>query len=229
MLACLECFEMPWPEPRPPELEELIRYVVGRSRDRGATLTRTKLVKLLYLIDVSRAEGFGHRTLTGLSWRFLHYGPYAPELGATLERLEDRGAIFAGKFGHATLYRGAQDVPSPEMWPASIGMSIDRIVDEWAGAELNELLDYVYFHTTPMQKAQRGDELDFSTVERERPHPKLEPPVVSDALREGLDRWRLRRDRLTSAPELPIADLPPEPEVQQGIRGRASIERDEAL
>lgn len=119
---------MPWPERRPPDLEELIQYVVGRSRDRGATLTRTKLVKLLYLIDVSRAEGLG-RTLTGLHWRFLHYGPYAPELGATLEKLEHRGAIFGGSFGDATLYRGATDVPDPEMWPASICMSVDRVVE----------------------------------------------------------------------------------------------------
>ena len=219
---------MPWPERRPPDLEELIQYVVGRSRDRGATLTRTKLVKLLYLIDVSRAEGLG-RTLTGLHWRFLHYGPYAPELGATLEKLEHRGAIFGGSFGDATLYRGATDVPDSEMWPASICMSVDRVVDDWAGAELNRLLDHVYFHTTPMQGAQRGDELDFSTVERERSHPKLEPPVVSDALLAGLDQWRLQRNRLIRAPDLPIADLPAEPEGQRGIQGRASVERDEAL
>jgi hypothetical protein len=82
---------MPWPERRPPTLEELILYVVGRSRDRGATLTRTKLVKLLYLIDVARAEGLG-RTLTGLQWRFLHYGP-RPRTGG-----DSRGARESG--GH---------------------------------------------------------------------------------------------------------------------------------
>lgn len=220
---------MPWPKPRPPELEELIRYVVGRSRDRGATLTRTKLVKLLYLIDVSRSEGLGGRTLTGLRWRFLHYGPYAPELGATLEELENRDVIFGGKFGDATLYRGARDVPDPQAWPASICLSVDRVVDDWAGAELNRLLDYVYFHTTPMKGAQRGEDLDFSSVERERPHAKLEAPNVSDALRNGLDQWRLRRGQLVPAPGLPIADLPTEPEVQHGIHGRATVKNEEAL
>lgn len=35
-------------------------------------------------------------------------------------------------------------------------MSVDRVVDDWAGAELNRLLDHVYFHTTPMQGAQRA-------------------------------------------------------------------------
>lgn len=219
---------MPWPETRPPDLEELIRYVVGRSRDRGATLTRTKLVKVLYLVDVARAEGLG-RTLTGLNWRFLHYGPYAPELGAMLEDLEDREAIFGGPLGDAMLYRGVRDVPDSEMWPASISMSVNRVVDDWAGAELNELLDHVYFHTTPMQEAQRGDELDFSNVERERPHPKLEPPAVSDALREALDHWRLQRNRLVHAPDLPIVDLPVEPQGKPRIYGRASIEKDEAL
>lgn len=213
---------MPWPERRPPNLEELVLYVVGRSKNRSATLTRTKLVKLVYLIDVARAEGLG-RTLTGLRWRFLHYGPYAPELGATLEELETRGAIFGGSFGGATLYRGARDVPDADDWPASICMSVDRVVDDWAGAELNKLLDHVYFHTTPMQDAQRGGELDFSLVERERPHPKLEPPAVSDDLRRGLERWRQRRDRLIDAPGLPVADLPEEPSALDGISGRASV------
>lgn len=219
---------MPWPERRPPDLEELILYVVGRSRDRGATLTRTKLVKLVYLIDVARAEGLG-RTLTGLRWRFLHYGPYAPELGTKLEELESREAIFGGSFGDAMLYRGARDVPDAANWPASVCMGVDRVVDEWAGAELNKLLDHVYFHTTPMQHAQRGEELDFSSVERERSHPTLEPPAVSDDLRLGLDRWRKQRDRLIDAPDLPIGDFPEEPSALDGIRGRASIREDVEL
>lgn len=219
---------MPWPERRPPNLEELILYVVGRSRDRGATLTRTKLVKLLYLIDVARAEGTG-RLLTGLRWRFLHYGPYAPELGATLEELESREAIYGGPSGDAVLYRGARDVPDPADWPASISMSVDRVVDQWAGAELNKLLDYVYFHTTPMHEVQRGALLDFSSVERERAHPRLESPAVSDSLRQGLARWRAQRDRLVQVPDLPIADLPGEPEAAPGTRGRASIKKDVEL
>jgi Protein of unknown function (DUF4065) len=219
---------MPWPERRPPTLEELILYVVGRSRDRGATLTRTKLVKLVYLIDVARAEGLG-RTLTGLRWRFLHYGPYAPELGSMLEDLESREAIFGGSFGDATLYRGARDVPDADTWPASIGMSVNRVVDEWAGAELNKLLDYVYFHTMPMRGIHRGDELDFSAIERERPHSKLEPPVVSGDLREGLEGWRLRRSRLVDAPDLPNADLPEESSAEEGVRGRASVKEDVEL
>jgi hypothetical protein len=191
-------------------------------------LTRTKLVKLVYLIDVARAEGLG-RTLTGLRWRFLHYGPYAPELGSALEELESREAIFGGSFGDATLYRGARDVPDAGNWPASVCMSVDRVVDEWAGAELNKLLDHVYFHTTPMQGVRRGEDLDFSIVERERPHPQLEPPAVSDDLRRGLKRWRQQRSRLTDAPNLPVVDLPEEPSAQGGIYGRASVGEDVEL
>ncbi len=219
---------MPWPERRPPNLEELILYVVGRSSSRGATLTRTKLVKLIYLIDVARAEGLG-RKLTDLRWRFLHYGPYAAELGAVLEELESREAIYGGSFGDATLYRGARDVPDADDWPSSICMSVDRVVDEWAGAELNKLLDHVYFHTTPMQDVERGDELDFSQVERERPHPKLEPPAVSENLRRGLERWRQQRDRLIDAPDLPVADLPEEANASEGVHGRVSVGEDVEL
>lgn len=34
-----------------PELRPLIAYIVARAKEHGVTLNRTKLVKLLYLID----------------------------------------------------------------------------------------------------------------------------------------------------------------------------------
>jgi hypothetical protein len=44
-----------------------IAYVVSRPLGREMTLTQTKLVKLLYVIDVERAV-LGRESLTGLPW-----------------------------------------------------------------------------------------------------------------------------------------------------------------
>jgi hypothetical protein len=52
---------------------------------------------------------------------------------------------------------------------------VDRIVKEWGDADLNKLLDYVYFETEPMQNAKRGDVLDFSSVSQ----PTLTPSLRS--------------------------------------------------
>ncbi|MEK6251649.1 MAG: type II toxin-antitoxin system antitoxin SocA domain-containing protein [Actinomycetota bacterium] len=223
---------MPWPARRPPDLGELIRYVVGKGRMRSAVVTRTKLVKLLYLIDVARAEG-GGKPLTGLKWRFLHYGPYAAELGAKLELLEKTEALFSSGFGDAVIYNGARDIPDDEEWPPSVSLTINHVVDRWATEELNLLLDHVYFHTAPMRDAHRGQLLDLSAAAeagvRPRPAPALQPPETSEQLRAGLDVWRASRAQLARAPRLPAADLPPAPDLSPGVRGRGRVRIDEAL
>jgi hypothetical protein len=52
-----------------PETRSLIAYLVARTRDKGVTLNQTKLVKLLYLVEVERIAS-GRDPLTGLDWVF---------------------------------------------------------------------------------------------------------------------------------------------------------------
>ena len=54
---------------------------------------------------------------------------------------------------------------------------VDRVIETWGLEELNELLNYVYFNTEPMQNAERGCVLDFSTVRRSVKRPFV--PVSS--------------------------------------------------
>jgi hypothetical protein len=95
---------------------------------------------------------------------------------------------------------------------------VSQVVHEWGDAELNALLDYVYFETEPMQAAKRGDRLDFSVVRplTEQRHVKIlldtkrlsamrkaltaravdyeqlrTPSKVSDELLENLKEWDL--------------------------------------
>ncbi len=77
-----------------PDMSGLISYVVARALDRGVTPNRTKLVKLLYLIDVDRVRS-RQEPLTGYEWVFFHYGPYAFELIDQLELMERRQLVVA--------------------------------------------------------------------------------------------------------------------------------------
>jgi len=60
---------------------------------------------------------------------------------------------------------------------------ISNIVKQWGDADLNQLLDYVYFETEPMQEAKRGELLDFSLIEPQEPRKvviKLDPVRLRD-------------------------------------------------
>jgi uncharacterized protein YwgA len=73
-------------------LEVLIPAVLTYVRLQGGYTTKTKLLKLLYLLDI---EAFRKRqtTLTGFNWIFYKYGPWTTEYDETLEQLEKSGLI----------------------------------------------------------------------------------------------------------------------------------------
>ena len=47
------------------------------------------------------------------------------------------------------------------------------IIDRWADEALNNMLNYVYFYTEPMEKAKRHHNLDFSMIEKSEPIPRF--------------------------------------------------------
>lgn len=173
-----------------PDLRAIIAYIVARARDRSITLNQTKLVKLLYLVDVESVANRA-RPLTGLRWVFFHYGPYALELPETLAKMEG-SEVITQSYGDATLYRAAPNAPSGDDWVASTRRTVDGVLDRFAPLDLNDLLDYVYFHTGPMIDAVRGDNLDLSRAREyaePRRRPPLKPPDVSADLRKRRGEW----------------------------------------
>jgi len=137
----------------------------------------------------------GRPSLTGLRWIFFHYGPYALELPQTLDPLEGTALIVDG-YKDARLYRAAPEAPDGEDWPPATRRLLDEVIRRFAGLDLNELLDHVYFHTPPMRDAIRGEPLDMSRA-RSEPERRAAPPLPSPVLPADaggrLADWRRRR------------------------------------
>ena len=152
-------------------LRHLIAHVVTELTDMSVGFGKTKLVKLLYLIDVENYRRRG-ATISGLEWRFYHYGPYAFEIDAALKELSldvPQDSVTLGTGHKATIFRPNHGL-RPRLGeyvssPAELGL-VDRIVRDWGEVEFNALLNHVYFFTEPMKHAERGEVLDFSTIQR---------------------------------------------------------------
>ena len=153
-------------------LSTLIPYLVSELEDMESSFGKTKMVKLLYLIDVEYYRRYS-TTLTGLKWKFYHYGPYAAEIDTALTRLDleipsedtltargHRAVIFKSQGGAADKFEDTIPIKEKRV--------VDRIIKAWGMEDLNPLLNYVYFHTEPMAKAKRGDALDFSSIRQIR-------------------------------------------------------------
>lgn len=67
-------------------LEDAITLVAEEAARQRIQLSRTKLVKLLYFLDLKAFEAFG-RTVTGAEWRWHHFGPYSETIIAACNKL----------------------------------------------------------------------------------------------------------------------------------------------
>ena len=67
-------------------IRTLIEAIANWIKDRDSYLTKTKLLKLLYLFDLEFFRAHG-KTFTGFSWKFFHLGPWAAEYDDILQGL----------------------------------------------------------------------------------------------------------------------------------------------
>lgn len=56
--------------------DDLIWYLTWRLREEEGVPAKTRLVKLLYLVDLLNVRDRNEQA-TNLEWVFYHYGPYA--------------------------------------------------------------------------------------------------------------------------------------------------------
>ena len=142
------------------------------SRDRLAVGT-TKLVKLFYLIDCEYYR-WHRKTLTEAPWIFYHFGPYSEELVNEAHKTFGVEALAKEEFEDKKFFRGYQ-IKSWRSDPIeaahfSIRGVVQSVYQEWAGVDLELLLDHVYFETPPMLQAKRFEPLDFSLIPDGRAH-----------------------------------------------------------
>jgi hypothetical protein len=159
----------------------LIDLIYKNSKQQNLPLPQiTRLVKLMYLAEVEYFRQERER-LTDLTWNFYLYGPYPASLTRVLGEPElefnewKTGKISKHIVRNEDVFERAKADPNTEL-------IVTRLVKEWGDADLNQLLDYVYFETEPMQNAKRGDHLDFSTV---APAPRKKIQIKLDRSKLG--------------------------------------------
>lgn len=158
--------------------EEIVLAVLAVATRSGVRrLLKTTFVKLVYLLDVHTAEiQGGGSTATGWEWRFVHYGPYAPAFDDAVRGLEKSRHLAAeeryaeGSGNDYIVYR-LIDAPNALRTLSNLGvpkhaeLALAADIKRYGREPLRKILDYVYFHTPPMQDAEPGAVLSFERCE----------------------------------------------------------------
>lgn len=191
--------------------------VLASARRIGATITRIKLAKLLYLADL-RAVQSDSAAGSGLTWIWDHYGPYDRSL-ATVERalLEDSAiAVEASMnfYGSPEYRLSLRDAPQYEI-DSRFAKIVDEVVTEYGRFSPTTLKDLTY-QTPPMVIAQangrRNVRLDLSA---QRPLPSVGKTI--SRLRQVSQRLPKR-----TTSEFAMDGLVDDVEATRGTRGRAN-------
>lgn len=187
-------------------IKRLILYIVDQLQDQGGMIGKTRIVKILYLVDVEHYRVYG-RILTGLEWVFYHFGPYAYEIDTITKEMgldlgEEEITTSAGHKGYTYRVQDAQSIDDVVSFANKT--MIDRNIEQWALEETKFLLDYVYTATEPMQSATFGHKLDFSRIQRDfdvnRPMRHIQIAKDKSAKIQELLKQRSKTKRRTFSP-----------------------------
>jgi uncharacterized phage-associated protein len=181
-------------DPRRATLEDAITAVAAQAEGHGVALTRTKLVKLLYFVDLAAWESFG-RTVTGVEWIWHHYGPYSSSI---VEAVESMGSNDELELTESMNYFGSPEYRLRSISPAyyrpasSDLMGLARSVLRRYGNMSPSAIGDASYETAPMRDlitrgGSRGDRLEFNS-----------PSPTRRDVSATLDRYR---PRLSSEPE----------------------------
>lgn len=152
-----------------PIAKDILLQILEEASIQNASFGKTQLIKLLYLTEVEFYRDQEKR-LTDLNWLFYHYGPYALELdnilsGTEFEQTKIKTQSDKDWIRFKIAERMRQYKPQID---TGLSLLIKKIVGQWKDKPLEELLDYVYFETEPMENVdKRGDVLDFTTIKKE--------------------------------------------------------------
>jgi hypothetical protein len=173
--------------------KDILLQILLEAKDRNLSLGKTQLIKLLYLVEVEHYRETGER-LTSLQWVFYLYGPYSHELEDILaEREFEKEALKTAPERDFINFRIAEPVRSYQSFVnPRLSLTVKKVVGIWGSRPLSDLLDYVYFQTEPMQKVkERGDKLDFQSIDREPQEPVYAISATKDA-RKKVEELRER-------------------------------------
>jgi len=155
-------------------VDNLIPAIVTWIAERDGYVTKTKLLKLLYLFDVEYYR-YHRCTFTAFAWEFFHLGPSAPEYDRVLTGLLAHGILSEQQRSNSpecetAFYKPTKRVETRRPFVKVNDESILlEVLHRWGTRTTGEILNYVFFQTEPMEAAIRNQPLDFSLISTERP------------------------------------------------------------
>lgn len=140
------------------KLKDTILYILSKSE---FSITKTRLVKLIYLADLFSKQKKG-KTITDVRYNYYYYGPFSKLIVEELDKLVAEKVIeerhVASQQGKKYLvystYNKVATFPSLEQDDLGI---LESVLQKYGSIDFKDLIAYVY-ETEPIKKNYQGKE-----------------------------------------------------------------------
>lgn len=217
-------------------IDSIVKYIVWKLQEAEWSINKTKIVKLLYLVDIEHFRQY-RETATGFAWKYHYYGPYATDIEDVFRRLSldlPKDEVMTVKGYKAHVFRSSEEAEFEfnANVPQRVRLATERVLRKWAPEELNPLLSHVYFDTEPMRHAQPGDLLNFEHIPAPRLERKLDESVIRltseelSRLKTKLEEHKKKQTTLAAMSERQGKRLP-SPRNRAYINAKATMDNEE--
>jgi len=134
------------------KLRDVIYYLISKL---GIIESRTKLVKLIYLTDVEAKKELG-KTISGLTYVYHFYGPYAPEIIEKALEMdgEEIREVYNPFFDRYEYIKGEKE-REIELSKEEVEV-LDKIIEKYGKLGTNDVKEIAY-KTEQMMQTKPGE------------------------------------------------------------------------
>ncbi len=129
--------------------------------EKDGKITKTKLAKLLYLVDFSWYRAHG-ASMSGLFYRALPRGPVAEEFFRITDEMFESGTIQIEPKGAALMFSVVEDVAVGSLTTAELS-HIRNIAEKWRSSDTQAIVDFTHAQM-PWTLTEPGSVIPYELV-----------------------------------------------------------------
>ncbi|MCI0535333.1 MAG: SocA family protein [Verrucomicrobiales bacterium] len=150
------------------KLQQVILYFLEHINN--VHLGRTKLMKLLYLVDFDHYEAHG-QSVTGATYRKLPHGPYPDKIEKLIKKMEKAGQVREIKTDHKGFTQHRLITLTGRFDPARFSgaelRTLERVAADWTNATAAQI-EAATHREAPWAGTQDGKTIDYEMAEYRR-------------------------------------------------------------
>lgn len=141
------------------KIKKIILLLLNRLNE---NITRTKIVKLLFLLDYVNYVNNGKK-ITNISYDYYYYGPYSRKIIDVIDDMKNENLLSESEHFNSNgnvyyIYSTNSETQNPEqLLDSDETNTFEEVVKKYGHLSLKQLLEYVY-STPPIRDNRQGTE-----------------------------------------------------------------------